>query len=400
MNKEMRWTRRVLFAVAIGAAAFATSANAAPSKCDAAKITALGKKVSRDLACQAKAAGRGELLAPSCRLAAGTKLAKSFESADKKGDCSLGDSATLGGLVDRYTAQLDEALRPAAEKNKCAKKKLLAAGKDAIGQFACQSKAARKDEALEADCVAKSWDKLSTTFSKAESKPPCLTTGDSGATDTLLREAAACFRAPTPEGCPSIAIYRPSLSPGSIFGYLPLTTFGVVPVAIGDEQILNFNVTPFLYNGRTWNQVGVDSNGYLIVGGGSVANGDNECCDPDLPSTDRPNNILAPFWTDLDGTGAPGIYIEQLTDGVSDWIVVEWRVNVFGTTSLRRFQVWIGVNGVEDIVFAYDPAALPAAPVGQELYVGAESVDGSKGATLGLNVVPTQDWRVTTIPEL
>jgi len=61
--------------------------------------------------------------------------------------------------------------------------------------------------------------------------------------------------------------------------------------------------------------------------------------------------VLAPFWTDLDGTGAPGVYVVALTDGVNTWTVVEWRVNVFGTTSPRVFQVWIGVNGVEDISY-------------------------------------------------
>jgi hypothetical protein len=397
MKNESRGDRWVFAWIALGAVAFATPSNA-QSKCDAAKLTALGKRASQDLLCQAKAAGKGEGLAPSCRLKAGAKLAKSFERADQKGDCSLGDSATLGGLLDRYTAQLDQLLRPAPDKNKCAKKKLVAAGKDAIGQFACQSRAARRDLGLEADCVLKASDKVSDAFAKAESKPPCLTGGDSGATDGLLREAAACFRAPSGSGCPSIAIYTPSLAPGTIGGYLPLDALGAVPSPIGDEQILNFVTPPFLYNGRTWAQIGVDSNGYLVVGGGD--SGDNNCCSPALPSTARPNNILAPFWTDLDGTFAPGIYTQVLTDGVNTWLVVEWRVNVFGTTSLRKFQVWIGLNGVEEIAFAYDPSALPGIPSIQPFFVGAESVDGSRGATLGANVLPTQDLRVTSTPLL
>jgi hypothetical protein len=62
------------------------------------------------------------------------------------------------------------------------------------------------------------------------------------------------------------------------------------------------------------------------------------------------------LWTDLDGTGAPGIYAGTLTDGVSTWLVIEWRVNDWGTTNQRRFQTWIGVNGVEDISYGYDPA--------------------------------------------
>ena len=86
--------------------------------------------------------------------------------------------------------------------------------------------------------------------------------------------------------------------------------------------------------------------------------------------------MLAPFWTDLDGTGAPGIFAAILTDGVDTWLVIEWQVNVFGTTSNRHFQVWIGVNGMQDISFTYDPAALPADPNGQAFLVGAENEIG------------------------
>jgi hypothetical protein len=103
--------------------------------------------------------------------------------------------------------------------------------------------------------------------------------------------------------------------------------------------------------------------------------------------------MLAPFWTDLDGTGAPGIFAEVLTDGVSDWLVFEYRVNVFGTTSQRVFQVWIGLNGTQDITYAYDPANLPANPNGQPFLVGAENELGQGDMTATL---PTQDLRVTS----
>jgi hypothetical protein len=110
----------------------------------------------------------------------------------------------------------------------------------------------------------------------------------------------------------------------------------------------------------------------------------------------RPNNVLAPFWTDLDGTGAPGIFIATLTDGVDTWIVVESRLNVFGTSSQRVMQAWIGVNGPEDITFAYDPGNLPADPSGQPFNVGAENADGSAGDQI--DGLPTQDLRVTSTP--
>jgi hypothetical protein len=66
---------------------------------------------------------------------------------------------------------------------------------------------------------------------------------------------------------------------------------------------------------------------------------------------------------------------------------------VWGTTSQRAFQLWIGLNGSEDISFAYDPANLPADPNGQTLVVGVENSDGSGGEQI--DGPPTGDLRVT-----
>ena len=72
--------------------------------------------------------------------------------------------------------------------------------------------------------------------------------------------------------------------------------------------------------------------------------------------------MLAPFWTDLDGTGAAGVFIATLTDGVDD--LDRPRVareplrddQPAGLPGLDRR------NGTEDITFAYDPANLPGRP--------------------------------------
>jgi hypothetical protein len=187
----------------------------------------------------------------------------------------------------------------------------------------------------------------------------------------------------------------PGIEPGALFGYIPLSAFGIAPVPVGDEDIVNFNTPGFVYAGETYTTLGVDSNGYLVVGGGTAE--DNNCCNlTQIPDPARPNNVLAPFWTDLDGTGAPGLLVATLSDGVDTWIVVEWQVNVFGTMSNRHFQIWLGINGTEDITFAYDPAALPADPAGQPFLVGAENVAGTGGEQLPMGTLPTEDLRVVS----
>ena len=190
----------------------------------------------------------------------------------------------------------------------------------------------------------------------------------------------------------------PSVDPGSNFGYIPLAAFGVGPVPVGDEELLNFQLTGALvdFAGQSWDRLAVDSNGYLVMGGGSAE--DNRCCElPDGPDPARPNNILAPFWTDLDGSTAPGISLAFLRNATDEWLVVEYRLEVAGTEDLRTFQVWLGVKSdaddddAEDITFAY--ASRPADPAGLDFLVGAENALGQGDMVA---VLPTADLRVTS----
>ncbi|WP_436531952.1 hypothetical protein [Actinoplanes sp. HUAS TT8] len=180
--------------------------------------------------------------------------------------------------------------------------------------------------------------------------------------------------------------------PGTVIGYVPLSTFtGTTVRGIGDEETTELNVPAFVYDGTTYGKIGVSSNGYLVAGGGAAADvGPNG----HLPHAVRPNNVIAPFWTDLDGTGATGVLANVLTDGVSRWIVVEWQVNAKGTRSRKVFQTWIGVNGTQDIQFAYKLDTI-AGPV-RSLTVGAENADGTVGVRLPAGTVPTGDLRLTS----
>jgi hypothetical protein len=193
---------------------------------------------------------------------------------------------------------------------------------------------------------------------------------------------------------------KPAVAPGaSPAGYLDLTDFGVGLQPIGDETITNFNVPGFVYDGQTYTSLGIVSDGYLVVGGGD--NNDVNFAPQSFPDTARPNNVLAPFWTDLDGgngtIAGQGVRIGTLTDGVNSWIVVQWNVHVYGLDNqVETFQAWIGTNGTQDISFAYDPAHPITDPVGQSYNVGAENADG----TAGNNVpgLPASDLVVTSTP--
>lgn len=190
---------------------------------------------------------------------------------------------------------------------------------------------------------------------------------------------------------------RPTIAPGAgPAGYLPLDGFGVTPIPIGDEQAVNFTVPAFTFAGRSYTRFAVTSNGYSIAGG--TGGGDDISFLPQsLPDPARPNGVLASYWTDLDGTGAPGVFATILAQGASRWLVVEWRVNLFGTTDAKVFQQWIGLNGVEDISYAYDPDHLPGAPPAEAgLTVGAENDTGTAGDQI--TGPPTEDLLVKSTP--
>ena len=194
-------------------------------------------------------------------------------------------------------------------------------------------------------------------------------TGATGATVANGAATASATLAGAELGVPSMGA---GSSPAG--GFLNLADFGIDPEAVGDEDLVNYDVPEFLFNGQAYTSVGIDSNGYLVVGGGDSA--DNNCCElPEGASPNRPNNLLAPFWTDLDGSDAEGIRAGVLGDGVNDWLIIQWDVNVWGTTDLRSMQVWIGLNGEQDISYTY--AAAMADPNGQAFLVGAENGAGA-----------------------
>jgi subtilisin family serine protease len=197
---------------------------------------------------------------------------------------------------------------------------------------------------------------------------------------------------------PSLPADIDSITPGGSQGggYLPLSNFGIAPVpGFGDETIMNFSVPSYQYGGESYDSLGVDSNGYVVIGGGTST--DNECCTiPSIPSTVRPNNFIAPLWTDLSldpASGGGNIRVGSLTDGVNDYLVVDYdHVKTFGTGGSgveNSFEVWITLGSTEDVSFAYGTIGGAA---GQPAAYGAENKDGTSGVAIA---APSSDTDFT-----
>jgi hypothetical protein len=170
--------------------------------------------------------------------------------------------------------------------------------------------------------------------------------------------------------------------------YLPLT--GEAD-KIGDEELIIYDTPEFTYAGQRYQRIGVVANGYVILGGGTVQDIRSE--PPSNADDDRPNNLLAPYWTDLDGTGEEGVTVAEVERDGKVWVVVDWQVKHFGTTEKARFQLWIATGGTETARFAYDEKALPSGGTGV-FAVGAENALGA--GVLRIGTPPSSDQVLTS----
>jgi hypothetical protein len=199
--------------------------------CASAKQKAHGKTASAVLNCHSKAAKLGTAVDALCVQKAEDKWVLAHDKAELKalGGCAVEAQNVLYGGSDATEAQglydliVDETevpadgladqivplLRPNAAANGCQSAKLKAAGKFAAALLNCQSKAAKKGTPLDVACVDKVRVKLNDpvkgAFAKAETKPPCDTTGDVGAIQTAIESFVeqAVIGMPRNDGCGS-----------------------------------------------------------------------------------------------------------------------------------------------------------------------------------------------------
>jgi subtilisin family serine protease len=188
---------------------------------------------------------------------------------------------------------------------------------------------------------------------------------------------------------------------GPAGGYLPLSAFGIAPIAgVGDDTLTNFTVPTFFYGGEAYTRVGVGSNGYVVVGGGSAA--DATPFPQTFPNAARPNNVVAPLWTDLNPPAGGAIRVATLTGGGFTWLVVDYAaVRNFSNTTTHTYEMWFqlasGAAGTgpdsEAVTISYGAANTAAADPGTGGNSGAENRDGSSGQNL---VTPANgtEWAV------
>jgi hypothetical protein len=185
------------------------------------------------------------------------------------------------------------------------------------------------------------------------------------------------------------------VAPGGLFGYISLAAFGIPPTPCPsncDDGALVINGLNIDYLGDHYTTAIWSVNGTLELGTASgVA---SSFANQNLPNPSLPNNVLAPWWTDLNLGAGGNWYIGALTDGVRTWDIFEWAgVPRFGdNSSTFSFQIWLE-QGSDNITFLYGPYAGNTG----DGTVGAENADGTVGDTWYYDGAGSLPWGTTDL---
>jgi hypothetical protein len=204
---------------------------------------------------------------------------------------------------------------------------------------------------------------------------------------------------------PQITSITPTVGPAG--GYLPLSLFaGITPVTgVGDDTISNFTVPTFYYGGEPYTSIGVVSNGYVVIGGGTSA--DVQFNPQHFPNAGRPNNVVAPFWNDMDPPSGGTIRVGTLTGGGRAWLVIDWEsVKNFSNATTHTGEIWVqlasGAAGTgpasEEFTISYALANSTHGDPGSGINFGAENRTGTSGANIAPAPADNTEWAVNTLP--
>lgn len=164
--------------------------------------------------------------------------------------------------------------------------------------------------------------------------------------------------------------------------------FGVQSVTCNgtcDEFFADFGTPEFSYAGGTHTSVRVSTNGYLLPGSDFL----NASYIPQvMPDPDLPNNVIAPFWADMDldgtapdDTGGGRLAAATFDVGSGQLFIAQWTdVEIFGEPGVSytfQIQIYNEATGFPGIWFVYD--SIPS--VDSNVSVGVEDADGRNGTT-------------------
>jgi len=202
------------------------------------------------------------------------------------------------------------------------------------------------------------------------------------ARDALLFDPSTITPTPTP--IPYAVTTSRTCPPGAAYNWLDAT--GGVNTNLNQDDgavsaPLPFN---FVFNGQTKTGVLISTNGYLTFGNNGTA-----YLNTNIPSATSPNDLIAPFWDDLNPSVSGDIYYATFGSAPNRQFVVEWSgVPRFVTSppfadGALTFEA-ILTEGSNDVLFQYQ-SLVGASASGDSATVGIEFANGASGAPYAYN---------------
>ncbi len=177
---------------------------------------------------------------------------------------------------------------------------------------------------------------------------------------------------------------------GPLFSWVEISGTGTAVEATGDDSTspaipLGFD---FPFYGTFFNSIRVCSNGFLSFTSSSTAYSNQP-----LPNSGAPENLVAPFWDDLNPGGATHIYFQSF----GDWAVVEWTgMPAYSGGGTYTFQAILGATGAVTYQYLSMGGPVNSATVGIQ----------NAAKTVGLQVAFNQAYlhdnlavRIAAIPQ-
>jgi subtilisin family serine protease len=173
---------------------------------------------------------------------------------------------------------------------------------------------------------------------------------------------------------------------GPVFQWFDISTIGS-EVHLGDDEYINVEL-PFLFPfyGGAKSSVYISANGFLTF----HQNGAWEYRNMPIPTTDYPNDLIAPFWTDLYPPGEGSIYY-FIDDEIGQFIVQYQNVPHIYYEGSYTFQVILHENG--KILFQYLSMDGPR----NIATVGVENAEGTDGLEVAFNTPYIEDGLAVSI---
>ena len=180
-----------------------------------------------------------------------------------------------------------------------------------------------------------------------------------------------------------------TVAPGApTYNWIDISSIGTQVTGLGDDNVVGpFSVGfDFPYYWYTVNSFFVGSNGYIAFDDNYL----EASPFPTIPNTARPNNVLAPFMSDLDfSAGTPACY--YWTNAAQDTFIIAYHDVQFwaSPTSLNTFEI-ILTRADSSITFQYHTQqGVPSGGYNNGLTVGIENIAGDVGLMYNHDQQPT-----------